>query len=216
MRTRLLCWLVVLGSWGALAQGKEVKDKPAVVVNEIEHGFYIGVTAGFWALVNPPAGPGSTQPFSTGQTAQMELGFDFGERLSVGIFVQATSNKASSTYTGKSQDPARLALGEVVPQASGDFTSVIPGANVRIGIIGFNDSQEVKRSWLYLRAGAGFVLYQPKKLLPGPDVLVFAGPGIEYFTRLRHFSIGFEADFVFMALNQSFGFQITPMLRYAF
>ena len=64
--------------------------------------------------------------------------------------------------------------------------------------------------------GGGFVLYQPKSLLPGADVLVFAGPGIEYFTRLRHFSIGFEADFIFMALSQSFGFTVTPMLRYAF
>ena len=153
----------------------------------------MGISAGFWSLINPPANtsvtlndgsvvPGSKQYFSAGQTAQMELGYDFGERLSVGIFVQATANRAPVDYTGKSQNTVNGA-----PAASGDFTAVIPGANVRIGIIGFNDSQEVKRAWFYVRVGAGFVLYQPKDLLPGPDVLIFAGPGLEYFTRLRHF-----------------------------
>lgn len=211
MRTRSLCWTAVLLSSVAFAQAKELKEKPPAAINEIERGFYIGISAGYWALVNPPAGPGSKSPFSPGQTAQMELGYDFAERLSVGIFVQATANRAGSEYTGKSQDSVTGA-----PQASGDFTAVIPGATVRIGIAGFKDSQEVKRGWFYVRAGAGFVIYQPKKLLPGPDVLIFAGPGLEYFTRLRHFSIGLEADFVFMALNQSLGFQVTPMLRYAF
>jgi hypothetical protein len=47
-------------------------------------------------------------------------------------------------------------------------------------------------------------------------VLIFAGPGIEYYTRLRHFSIGLEADFLFFALTQSIGFTVTPMLRYVF
>ena len=230
MRTRLFACLVVLAPCLVLAQGKELKEKPPPALNEIEHGFYIGITGGFWALINPPANTsvklddgttcsltttpacGSTQPFSGGQTAQVELGFDFGERLSIGLFVQGTANRAGSAYTGKSQDPKRNGA----PAASGDFTTVIPGANARIGIVGFSDSQDVKRGWLYVRVGAGFVLYQPKALLPGPDVLIFAGPGIEYFTRLRHFSIGFEADFAFMALSASFGFSVTPMLRYAF
>jgi hypothetical protein len=230
MRTRPLALLVLLAPTLVLAQGKELKEKPSAQLNEIEHGFYMGITAGFWSLINPPANTsvklddgttcsqlttpacGSKQYFSGGQTATVELGWDFNERLSIGIFVQGTANRAGSDYSGKSQDPKRNGA----PAASGDFTSVIPGATVRVGIIGFNDSQDVKRGWLYVRAGAGFVLYQPKALLPGPDVLIFAGPGLEYFTRLRHFSIGLEADFVFMALNASFGFTVTPMLRYVF
>ena len=31
-----------------------------------------------------------------------------------------------------------------------------------------------------------------KQLLPDSDILVFAGPGVEYYTRLRHFSVGLE------------------------
>lgn len=223
MRTRLLLLIVAIAPSLALAQAKELKDKPQGTFEEIERGFYIGITAGFWSLVNPPANktftttggqiidPASRQPFSGGQTAQMEIGVDFSERVSAAIFIQGTSNKAGSDYTGKSQDPLTG-----TPRASGDFTTVIPGALVRVGLIGLNDSQDVKRTWFYIRLGAGYVLYQPKALLPIPDVMIFAGPGVEYFTRLRHFSIGFEANFIFMALTQAFGFTITPMLRYAF
>lgn len=223
MRSRSVLLMAALLPSLALAQAKEVKEKPQVPLNEVEHGFYIGLTGGFWSLINPPANttvtltgggtvPGSKQYFSGGQTAQMEIGFDFSERISVAIFIQGTANRLGSDYTGKSQDPDRNGA----PQASGDFTTVIPGALARIGIWGFKDSQDIKRTWLYVRVGAGYVLYQPKTLLPIPDVLVFAGPGVEYFTRLRHFSIGLEANFVFMALTQSFGFTVTPMLRYAF
>ena len=223
MRTRLLLLIVAIAPSLALAQAKELKDKPQTSFNEIERGFYMGLTAGFWALINPPANktfttmggqlidPASTQSFSGGQSAQMEIGVDFNERVSAAIFIMATANKASSSYTGKSQDPVTGS-----PRASGDFTTVIPGALVRVGLLGITDSQEVKRTWIYIRLGAGYVLYQPKTLLPVPDVLIFAGPGVEYFTRLRHFSIGLEANFVFMALTQAFGFTVTPMLRYAF
>ena len=196
MRTRLLLLIVAIAPSLALAQAKELKDKTQATFNEIERGFYMGITAGFWSLINPPANktfktesgqiidPASKQYFSGGQTAQMEIGYDFTERISVAIFVQATNNKAGSDYTGKSQDKV-----SGVPRASGDFTTVIPGALVRIGLLGLTDSQDVKRTWFYVRLGAGYVLYQPKTLLPDPDVLIFAGPGVEYFTRLRHFSI---------------------------
>ena len=222
MRSRSVVLLALLPSL-ALAQAKEVKEKPSVPLNEIERGFYIGLTGGFWALVNPPANTptfttksgavvnASKQYFSGGQSAQMEIGFQFHERVSVAIFVQGTANRMGSDYTGQSQDEITGA-----PAASGDFTTVIPGALARIGIWGFNDSQDVKRTWIYARVGAGYVLYQPKTLLPIPDVCIFAGPGVEYFTRLRHFSIGLEANFIFMALTQAFGFTVTPMVRYSF
>lgn len=223
MRSRLLILTVVLAPCLALAQSKELKERPAPELNEIEHGFYTGVTGGFWSLINPPANTkvlltdgstvdGSKQSFSAGQTAAVEMGWNFGERFSLGIFLQGTSNRNGSDYTGKSQDPANKGA----PKASGDFTTVIPGATVRVGVVGFNDSQDVKRGWFYVHAGAGFVIYQPAALLPGADVLIFGGPGVEYFTRLRHFSIGIEATFVFMALSQSVGFTVTPMVRYSF
>ena len=80
-----------------------------------------------------------------------------------------------------------------------------------------------RRWWIFLRAGGAVTLYFPKTLLPNPnaggnalDILVYGGPGIEYYTRLRHFSIALEADFCFQILTQTIGINIMPTLRYAF
>ena len=48
------------------------------------------------------------------------------------------------------------------------------------------------------------------------SVLVFGGPGIEYYTRLRHFSFGVEITGSYLVNSGAFGFAITPTLRYAF
>ena len=208
--------LCLLASVTALAQEKAAsekvaKDREATTFNEIERGLHLAVSAGLWATINPPAGTGSARYFLLGQAARVEFGYDFGERFSLVLFAQATANRAGSDYTGKSQDPVSGA-----PRASGDYTEFIPGLTARLSLVGLNDSQDVKRSWFYIRAGAGYVIYQPRALLPVPDVLVFAGPGFEYFTKLRHFSIGLEAVFNAQVLTASFGFAVTPMLRYAF
>ena len=78
--------VALLGSSAALAQeggakpaanppAKVAKDKEAQSFNEIERGFYVGVSAGYWAIINPPAGQGSAQRYSGGFATQMELGF---------------------------------------------------------------------------------------------------------------------------------------------
>ncbi len=190
----------------SLAQDARVlKDKEAVRFNEIERGFNLSVSGGFWALVNPPADPGGVRPFSVGQTAKVEIGYDIIERLSAHIFIMANANRAGAEYRGQS--------GNI---ASGDFSMLVPGAGVKVNIVGFNDSQEVKRTWFYVRGGIGAVIFQPRALLPNIDFMLNVAPGVEYFTRLRHFSIGIEAAFAFLFGSQSIGFAVTPTLRYAF
>lgn len=185
----------------AAAQAAPTKDKAAVVYDEVERGFYLGANAGAFFLVSAPHGG----PFSQGQSAGIEIGVDIGERLSVGGFVLATANRAGSDYQGQSGG-----------LASGDFSALIPGALVRANLVGFNDAQEVRRTWLYLRGGAGFAMFSPKQLLPNSDIFVFAGPGVEYYTRLRHFSVALEVTGSFLVTSGSPGFAITPNLRYAF
>ena len=198
--------LLVLGvlSTSILAFAQEAaptKDKEAINVNEVERGLYFGATAGAFFLLSAPAGG----PFSQGQSAGIEVGYDIGDRLSVGGFVMATANRAGAEYVGRSGG-----------LASGDFSAMIPGAVVRGNLVGFDDSQKVRRTWVYVRGGAGYVMFSPKQLLPDPDILVFAGPGVEYYTRLRHFSVGLEVTGSFLITSGSIGFAITPNLRYAF
>lgn len=204
-RIATTCLLVGLLPAFAWAQQAPTKDKEAVVYNEIERGLFFGVQGGPFFLLNPPAAAGTPRPFSAGQMAFVEAGVDFGERVSVAAFLAATQNKASSTYVGFSNG-----------RASGDFSALIPGGSLRFNALGFDDSQGVRRTWLYLRGGAGYALFSPRTLLPDGDVYAFAGPGIEYFTRLRHFSIGLEATGSFLVRTGTVGFTVSPNLRFAF
>jgi hypothetical protein len=188
----------------ALAHAQAAGDRPAETFQEIERGLYFSVLGGPFFIVNPPSTQGP-RPFSPGQMAQVEVGVDIGERLSLGAFVMGATNRAGSEYVGNSGGAA-----------SGDFSMLVPGALARFNLVGFADAQDVQRTWIYLRGGAGYAMFSPKLLLPDPDILVFAGPGVEYYTRLRHFSVGVEVTGSFLVQSQSFGFAVTPNLRYAF
>jgi hypothetical protein len=176
-----------------------------VTFNEIERGLYFALQGGPFFFVNPPATEGTPRPFSPGQSAQVEVGLDLGERLSIGAFVLGATNSAGSEYEGKSGKTA-----------SGAFSTLVPGATLRAHLVGFADSQDVKRTFIYARAGAGLALFRPKLLLPDSDILVFAGPGVEYYTRLRHFSVGLEVTGSYLVSSGSIGFAVSPNLRYAF
>lgn len=184
-----------------------VQDKRAKSFNEIERGVFAEVSGGYWAIINPPATVAAQRRFSSGQSVAVDLGFDVGERIAPSLFFLGAANRMGSDYAGLSTD---------VAPASGDFGAFVPGARVKIRIVGFDDSQDVRRVWVYARAGAGYVFYVPTLLLPRTDVLVTAGAGVEYFTRLRHFSIGVEAAFNAMLLTGTFGFSVFPSVRYAF
>jgi len=200
--------LFALTSSLALAQtaGGKVEDKKAASYNEIERGFFFEARGGFSAVINPPAASGSASYFSPGQAIGIDMGFDIGERISPSLFFLAASNRMGSDYTGFNTTGA----------ASGDFSAMTPGAAVKVRLVGFADQQEVKRTWIYLRGGAGVTFYSPAALLPSIDVLVTAGPGLEYYTRLRHLVIGVEANFNFQALTQSVGFSTLLTVKYAF
>ncbi|MBZ4422509.1 adventurous gliding motility protein CglE [Myxococcus sp. RHSTA-1-4] len=180
-------------------------DRPAVTFDEIERGVYFAVLGGPLFLTNPPAPEGTPRPFSSGPMAQVEVGVDLGESLSLGVFIMGSSIRTSAEYVGNS--------GGAV---SGDFSSMATGAVLRARLLGLADSQEVKRTWFYLRGGAGYAMFSPKRLLPESDILVFAGPGVEYYTRLRHFSVGLEVTGNYLVSGGTFGFAVAPNIRYAF
>lgn len=203
LKTLLLVALGAAGSARAQEAAPPIKEREVTVFNEVERGWYLRGSGGGFFLNKLPATQGPT-PFSTGQMAQVELGVDLGEHLSLGIFVMGTSNRAGSDYVGKSGGAA-----------SGDFSALIPGAVARVSLLGISDANEVKRTWFYARGGVGYARFYPTALL-SPDALVFAGPGIEYFTRIRHFSIGFEVTGSYLVNSKTFGFALAPNLRYAF
>lgn len=211
---RALGWLVgILSTVPLLAQAREADaaaprmqlERPAVQYSEIERGFHFGLSSGGWFILAAPSDR-SVRPFSSGQSVQFSLGVDLGSRLAVDLFLLASGNRAGSDYTGFAKPGV----------ASGDFYGLTPGLDARIYLLGFDDSQDVTRTWLYLRLGAGALFTFPSALRPNMDVIAFGGPGVQYFTRLRHFAIGLDATFNFYVLTQSMGFAVTPFVKYAF
>jgi opacity protein-like surface antigen len=196
--------VTLLGASLAFAQSTPT-EAPGSGFSEIERGVFLGVYGGASFVTNPPADENGKRPFSAGQTVGVELGYELGSRLAVSLFVTGSVQREGSDYIGKSGGAA-----------SGDFSLLTPGAALRLSAVGFADDQGVKRTWLYLRGGVGYVMFTPKALLPDSDFLVFAGPGLEYYTRLRHFSIGVELVGTMLAKSKAFGFSLTPTLRYAF
>lgn len=204
--SRVLLAVVTLSSLGAWAQ-TQAEEKKSVPFNEIERGFFVGVNTGFWATANPPTNvSGSRSYFSPGQALMLEMGYDVGERVSPALMLLITGNRMGSDYFGYNRTQT----------TSGDYSMIAPGATVKVRIVGFDDAQEVRRTWIYARAGLGVGFYSPPGLSLPLDVVISGGAGVEYFTRLRHFSIAFEANFNFMALTSSFGFSVLPSVRYAF
>lgn len=204
---RSLCLLVGLVAATAFAQTGQIEDRKGPSFNEIERGFFMGASAGFWGTINPPSNvPGSNRDFSPGQAAQLEIGYDIGERVSPALMLMFTGNRKGSDYFGYNAQGT----------ATGDYSMFAPGLTVKVRIVGFDDAQAVKRTWIYGRLGAAVGFYSPPGLSLPLDVLLTGGAGVEYFTRLRHFSIAVDANFNFLALTSSFGFSVLPSVRYAF
>ncbi len=205
---RMFTLMVVLASSFASAQTapSKLEEKKVVTYRELERGFFFEGRGGFWGVINPPAASGTRSYFSVGQAVGVDMGVDIGERVSPSLFFLATANRMLSDYTG---------LG-TKGTASGDFGALIPGVAVKVRLVGLPDAQDVQRTWVYVRVGGGGVFYSPAALLPTKDVLITGGAGIEYYTRLRHFVVGVEANFNFMVLTRSMGFAILPTVKYAF
>jgi hypothetical protein len=116
--------------------------------------------------------------------------------------------------TGKKLDtPA----GFVSPTSrGGDFSVLAFGALARGSLLAIADGNGVRRFFVNVRGGAGFGPVGPKNFYESAETLVFGGLGIEYFTRLRHFSVGLDADMLYGVSHMGAGMMIAPNLRYTF
>lgn len=219
MRRTLLLGVAMLAvAFPALARAQTTSVSAAPLlekeppVDEVERGFYLGADVGLSFLGSLPAQAGTPSPSSWGMMLRLEAGYDIGRYVTVSLFGAFATYSAGSDYIGYSQGVA-----------SGAFSQLIPGLAVRFNALGFADGQGVQRTWLYVKAGAGWAFFQPTALFTGPNsttsysaFYAFAGIGVQYYTHLRHFSIGLEVDASFLGKSNAWGFQVTPNIRYAF
>jgi len=182
-------------------------------VDEVERGFMLGADVGLAFLGSLPAASGTPSPSAWGAMIRLEVGYDIGRYLTVSAFGAFVSYRAGSDYIGYSNNGV----------ASGDSSELIPGLAVRFNALGIADGQGVQRSWFYVKAGVGWAFFEPSALFTATPATssyssfyAFAGIGFQYYTHLRHFSIGVEVDGDFLGKSKSWGFVVTPNIRYAF
>ena len=214
----IIAILLLLAPLGALAQEEEeaaplsttsTDDKKAEKINQVEHGFFLGVETGL--LLAKPGGNqlnATGTSLATGQSVGVEIGFEPLPLLSFGLIIVGTSVGTPATYIG-TQDPSSSSL------VSGNVSTLMIGGNARLNISLGEDVNGLRRTFFYIRAGAGYSLVFPKSI-GSNELMVFGGPGIEYFTRLRHFSLGFEVLPGYGLSNKGFSVVAQPVVRYNF
>jgi hypothetical protein len=203
-------WLVVALALAApaLARAQDaappLQENPkAVHFNDVERGFFVGFDAGYLSFLETPTAEPDKFPYagdsggrSGGALVALEIGKDFSTRLSAALILQGGSQTASPSY--------------------GSFSIYSVGADVRWAFYGTRDRNDWERFFMYLHARGGYAMSYPKGLFGTSEILVQAGPGVEYFTRLRHFSVGLAADYVYATKAKAGGFAVYPTVRYTF
>jgi hypothetical protein len=190
----------------ALAQdaAPELQTDPrAAKFRDVERGFFVGFEAGWLSLLDTPTKNRADFPYAgkTGGRAggvlvTASLGFDLGNRLSLSLFGIGTNQKASVDY--------------------GAFSLFGGGADVRWAFYGSKDPNDYERFFAFVHARGGYVLATPEGLFGDSELLFAGGPGVEYYTRLRHFSVGVVTDVVYAANAGTLGFAVYPTVRYTF
>ncbi len=182
------------------------EDPRAPRYRDVERGFFTGFEVGYLTLFKTPAGDTGKFPFasagggrSNGFLVGATVGYDVTPRIAIAAYALGGNSSASSSY--------------------GAFSLFSGGGDVRVSLLGARDANQVERLFVYLHGRGGYLLSYPQGLFgtsDGRDLYLAGGPGVEYFTRLRHFSVGLAADLAYLTKAKAAGLAVTPTVRYTF
>jgi hypothetical protein len=178
-------------------------DPRAPRFREVERGFFTGFEVGYLTFFKTPTADRSKFQFagtdggrSDGFLIGAHVGYDLTSRLALSAFALGGNSRANVSY--------------------GAFSLYAFGGDLRVSLLGSRDAYQVERVFFYLHGRGGLLLTRPEGLFGTNDVYVAGGPGVEYFTHLRHFSIGLAADVAYVTKAKAVGLALTPTVRYAF
>jgi len=179
------------------------EDPRAAKFRDVERGFFIGFELGYLHLLDTPtAEPASfPQAGESGGTAGgllvgVNAGVDLGSRIAVSLYGAGGNQRADVSY--------------------GAFSLYSAGLDLRVSLLGRRDRNAFERLFVYVHGRGGYAKTWPQGLFGEDDVVVAGGLGVEYFTRLRHFSIGAAVDYVHATKAGAGGIAAYPTLRYTF
>jgi len=203
-----LALAILAAAWCAAAPAQEAapalpEDPRAPRYRELERGLFAGMEAGWVGYLKTPVADVRRYPsagggggLGSGLHAALQLGGDVSERLALAAVLVGQAPQASVSY--------------------GSFSVVGGGADVRYALTGMRDSQGVERVFLYLHARGVWFATEPHGLFGTRDLLLGAGAGLEYYTRLRHFSVGLAFDGLLALKAKAPAIALVPTLRYTF
>jgi hypothetical protein len=209
-RTRTLLAVLLLAPALAGAQDSAApqlqEDPRAARFKDVERGIFVGFEVGYLSLRETPnADPetfrlaGESGGPAGGLLVGAMVGIDLTRWLSVAAFAQGGNLQANANY--------------------GAFRLFSAGGDVKLALISWRDRNDWERYFIYVHGRAGYATTRPDGLfLPEGknDVVLAGGPGVEYYTKLRHFSIGLAADAVYATKAGAAGFAVYPTVRYTF
>ncbi|MCK6528896.1 adventurous gliding motility protein CglE [Myxococcota bacterium] len=198
------------------ARSSAKKAKPARRVREVVKGFYVRGGIGYLVFL------GQLGPVTSGGNAvDLALGGDIidqpGFTLTVeGDFFQGINNGISNLECGDCGSPVQ-----------GDFRSIGGIGRVKFSL-NFG-GKKIRRGSLYFDVGGG-VYFSPSLrtdalgttdagvIHSSPAGLVTGGLGLEYYTKLAHFSVGVDASFyVVLGLPVvPMALAVSPFIKYTF
>ena len=190
----------------ALAQdaAPQLQEDPRVAkFRDVERGFFVGFEVGYLGLTDTPTADKVKYPLAGksggnagGMLVGAMLGYDIGQHFSVALVGQGGNEKANPNY--------------------GAFSLLGAGLDVRVGLKAWRDRNDWQRLFVYAHGRGSYTWTFPEGLFGKSDLLVAGGPGVEYFTKLRHFSVGAAVDAVYATKAKAFGYAIYPTVRYTF
>jgi hypothetical protein len=190
------------------------EDPRAARFKDVERGLYVGFEAGWLGLFDTPTAnrtkyqlAGASGGTAGGTAIGVLLGVDLGPRFAIALFGEGGNAKAGPNY--------------------GAFSLLAAGVDAKVAVLSWRDRNDWDRTFFYVHGRVGYARSYPQGLFGTTDLLFAGGPGIEYYTKLRHFSIGIGTDVVYVTSKplpsrpgeqkvSALGYAVYPTLRYTF
>lgn len=187
-------WLVVAIGLAGLVASSAWAEEAAPRLREIEKGPSVALEAGGMRLFGQGA---------WGRTLGLSASFGLGDRLSLGILALGLQIDAPDGWRGS--DGRR-----------GDGSGIVAATYLEGALRRWEDARGLDRLSLTGRLGGGVGWFGPEGAFDGTIPVAFGGLGVEYFTHLRHFSLGAQLDLIAGGGQFGFGLMAAPFLRYTF
>ena len=179
------------------------EDPRAAKFRDVERGWFVGFDLGYLTLANTPtadqakyslAGEGGGR--AGGLVLGANVGVDLGKRVSLAAFAQGGNLTAGANY--------------------GAFSLLSAGLDLRVAFASWRDRNDWERLFLYAHGRGSWARTYPEGLFGTHDLLFAGGIGVDYYTKLRHFSVGAAIDAIYASKAKTLGAAVYPTLRYTF